>query len=261
MRSFRAAMFAGLGLTAVLVRAQNAPAPTPVLNLVAVTANVAGAPDNIRINLLRWSTDAEREKLMAAWNMTAPAGRAGGGGRSGGRGPSAGRGARAGGRSGRGAAPDPAADTTPDPDAGDDPNIGFAARYRVEEAPPATPETSLAAALKQTPSLGYLWSSEVAGYAIRYAGKVAGADGNDRIILITDRRLGKTNSRWKPAGAGTPSAYDFSVIELRLNAKSEGEGKISLLGKIMPDSAAKIVALEDYGALPAMLTNVKPKQR
>jgi hypothetical protein len=92
----------------------------------------------------------------------------------------------------------------------------------VQEASPATPEASLAAALKQTPSLGYLWSSEVAGYAIRYVGKVA--DGNDRIILITDRRLGKTNSRWKPTGAGTPIAYDFSVIELRLNAKSEGEG-------------------------------------
>jgi hypothetical protein len=257
IKSIRRVILAGIGLMPVLVRAQSVPAPAPALNLIAVTANVASAPDNIRINLQRWSTDAEREKLMAAWNLTSPAGRAGVGGRGGGRGPAAGRA----GRAGRGAAPDPAADQTPDPDANDDPNIGFAARYRVEQAAPATPEASLAAALKQTPSLGYLWSSEVAGYAIRYAGKVAGADGNDRIILITDRRLGKTNSRWKPTASGTPSAYDFSVIELRLNAKSEGEGKISLLGKIVPDSAAKIVALENYGALPVMLTTVKPKQR
>ncbi len=255
----RAATLAGIGLTAIWARAQSTTAPAPVLNLVAITANVAGAPDNIRIDLLRWSTDAERDKLMAAWNMTAPAGRGAGTGRGGGRGAAGGRGAGRGGRGGRGAAPDPAADTTPDPDA--DPNIGFADRYRVEEAVPVTPEASLAAALKQTPSLGYLWSSEVAGYAIRYAAKVSGADGNDRIILITDRRLGKTNSRWKPTGAGTPNAYDFSVIELHLNGKSLGEGKISLLGKIVPDSAAKIVAPENYGALPVMLTNVKPKQR
>ncbi len=224
-----------------------------MLNLVAIIANVAGAPDNIRIDLLRWSTDAERDKLMAAWNISTPADRGGG------RGAAGGRGAGRGGRGGRGAAPDPAADTTPDPDA--DPHVGFADRYRVEEAVPVTPEASLAAALKQTPSLGYLWSSEVAGYAIRYAAKVSGADGNDRIILITDRRLGKTNSRWKPTGAERPNAYDFSVIELHLNGKSVGEGKISLLGKIAPDSAAKIVAPENYGALPVMLTNVKPKQR
>ena len=223
------------------VSAQNS---QPVLNLTAVTANVAGAPDNIRIALQRWSTDAERDRLMAAWNMTG-AGRGGrGGGRAGGRG---------GARAGR------AGEATPDPAAGDD--DAPAPRSRPEEAAPATPEGTLAAALQQTPSLGYLWSSEVAGYAIRYAGKVAGADGVERIILLTDRRLGKTNNRWKPPGNAAPSPYDFSVIELRLNAKGEGEGKISLVGKVAPDSAAKIVALENYGASPVMLTNVKPKQR
>src|SRR6266850_833248 len=147
VRSTRAVLLAGLGLTSVLASAQNVPAPAPALNLIAVTANVAGAPDNIRINLQRWSTDAERDKLMAAWNMTATEGKAGGGGRA----PAAGRGpaGRAGGRGGRGAAPpDAAADPTPDPDAVDDPNIGFAARYKVEESTPATPEASLAAALK-----------------------------------------------------------------------------------------------------------------
>ena len=59
-------------LTAALTVAQ------PVLSLTATTANVAGAPDAIRIDFLRWSTDAEREKLMSAWNMVAPSGRAGG---------------------------------------------------------------------------------------------------------------------------------------------------------------------------------------
>jgi len=34
---------------------------------MATTENVSGAPDAIRIDILRWSTDAEREKLMDAW--------------------------------------------------------------------------------------------------------------------------------------------------------------------------------------------------
>jgi hypothetical protein len=117
----------------------------------------------------------------------------------------------------------------------------------------------LAAALEQAPTVGYLWSSEVAGYALRYAGRVAGAEGNDRIILITERRLGNTNSLWSPTGPAIPAPYEFSVIELRLNAKGEGEGKASLSGKVTPDSAAKILALENYDALPVILKNVKSK--
>ena len=58
-------------------------------------------------------------------------------------------------------------------------------------------------------------------------------------------------------GPGAPTAYDFSVIELRVNSKGEGEGKISLTGKVAPDSAAKIVAPENYAVLPVVLKNLK----
>ena len=218
----------------------------PLLTLTAIAQNVTGAPDAIRIDLLRWSTDAERDQLMAAWNMTAPApgrGGRGGAGRAG-----AARGGRgAGGRAG--AAPDGAA--------GDADAAPAGRRGAAVEAPPATPEGSLAAALQKAPTVGYLWSSEVAGYALRYAGRVTAADGSERILLITDRRLGNTNDRWAAPGSAAGSPYDFSVIELRLNPKGEGEGKISLAGKVTPDSAAKIVALENYDTLPVVLKNVK----
>jgi hypothetical protein len=102
-----------------------------------------------------------------------------------------------------------------------------------------------------------LWSSEIAGYALHYAGKVTGPDGMDRILLITDRRMGATNDLWNPTG--TPNNSEFSVIELRLNSKGEGEGKISLIGKVAPDSAAKIVAPENYAALPVILKNLKSR--
>jgi hypothetical protein len=209
----------GMALAGALAFAQ-----APGLHLTATSANVSGAPDAIRIDVLRWSTDAERDQLMSAWKMTNSApGRAGRG---------AGRGGRGGGRGGRGGE---------------------------EAAAPPTPESTLAAALEQTPTVGYLWSSEVAGYALRYAGRVAGAEGSDRIILITQRRLGNMNSLWNPTGPATPLPYEFSVIELRLNAKGEGEGKASLTGKVTPDSAGKILTLENYDALPVILKNVKSK--
>jgi hypothetical protein len=242
----KASIFIGIALAAGLATAQG-----PIMSFTATTENVAGAPDSVRIDLLRWSTDAERDQLVAAWNMTGRAAR-GGAGRGG-----AGRG----GRGGRGpAAADPAtdADTTDDAAAAPVARPGRG-RGGGEVAAPSTPETTLAAALDQAPTVGYLWSSEVAGYALRYAGKVTRPDGVERIILITSRRLGSANDLWKPIGPGAPSTYDFSVIELRLNAKGEGEGKASLAGKVTLDSSANVVALEDYAASPVVLKNLRRK--
>jgi hypothetical protein len=119
-----------------------------------------------------------------------------------------------------------------------------------------TSEASLVAALNNAPAVGHLWSSsEVAGYILHYAAKLAEPDGGQRIILITDRRLGQWTAAWKTAGTATN--YDFSLIELHLNSKGQGEGKTSLTGKVIPDSGAKMLVLDGYGALPVALKNVK----
>ena len=201
-----------------LLAASVAPAAS-VATYNATTANVSGAPDAIRINILRWSTDAERDKLMDAWMLKTPSPARGG--RGGGRGA---------GRAGRGGS----------------------------EAPP-TPEAMLAKALQESTTVGYLWSREVAGYAIRYAGRVANPDGSERIVLITQRRLGAVNDLWKPAGGESP-AYDFSVIELHVKPNGEGEGKTSLNGKVAPDGALQILALENYDALPVVLSRVQKQK-
>jgi hypothetical protein len=197
---------------------------TPVLSLTATTENVSGAHDPVRIDVLRWSTDAERNALLAGWNMTAaPAPAARGGGRGGG----------GGGRGRGGGAP--------------------------VDVPKPTPETSLAAALEKAPTIGYLWSSEVAGYALRYAAKSADPAGGERIVFITDRRLGLNNDRWNLAGGAAPQTADFSIIEIHLPAKLDGEGKTSLLGKPAIDTTAKTFGLENYASLPVNLKGVKKK--
>jgi hypothetical protein len=105
--------------------------------------------------------------------------------------------------------------------------------------------------------VGHLWSSEVAGYSLRSAVRLPGQDGGERIILITDRRLGAWNDLWKPVGPDAATNYEFSVIELHLNSKGEGEGRISLTGKVAVDGAAKVIGLQNYAALPVVLKNVK----
>jgi len=237
-------VLAGIALAAAPLMVTQTMAQTPAsgpVRFTATTDNVSGAKIPVRIDLVRWSSDAERDQLMAAWSLTSTPGR---GGRGGGRG---GRGA-----GGRGAAP--AEDIAPDPAAADDGN--FAPAGRLSEVPAATPASSLGTALGKTPTLGYVWASEVAGYAIHGAVRLAAQDGSERIILLTDRRLGATNDLWKPVGSAGPD-YPFSVIELRVSGKGEGEGKISLTGKVSADSAAKFVALDNYAAAPVLLRNVK----
>jgi hypothetical protein len=219
-----------LGAVACYAAAPQAATSGPLVSFTATSANVSGAPDAIRIDILRWSTDAERDKLMDAWSLKNTSGGRGG---RGGTGRGAGRGGPA--RGGRGAT---------DGEAAANPPAG------------PTPEAMLANALKEAATVGYLWSREVAGYAIRYAGKIAAPDGSERIVLITQRRLGAVNDLWKPTGA-EPPAYDFSVIELHVNAHGKGEGKTSLNGKVTADSSSSMIVLENYDALPVVFSNVQ----
>jgi hypothetical protein len=98
---------------------------------------------------------------------------------------------------------------------------------------------------------------------VRSAVRLAEPDGGERILLLTDRRLGAWNDLWKPPASGAAGAaaanYEFSVIELHLNPKGEGEGKVSMAGKVTADPAAKTIALESYSAVPVVLKNVRRK--
>src|ERR1044072_2997299 len=76
--AIKTAIGAGLLLAAVLMLAETPPAASGGLNLMATSANVSGAPDSVRFEILRWSTEEERDRLMAAWELRpAAAGKAG----------------------------------------------------------------------------------------------------------------------------------------------------------------------------------------
>src|SRR5688572_19968956 len=249
-RLLAAAVCAVAALTFGGAQAQNTAAP--IARLLAETADLQSGPAAVRIEILSWSTDEGRDQFVNAWNLTAPAG-----GRAGA------AGARGGGGGGRGARGGAAGEA---PESGAAPVGGRGARGGrggppggaiATPAAPRTPAGSLAAALQAADSVGYLWSSESVGYALRYAHRMTQADGNVRIVLATDRRLGSFNGSWKPV-TGVPDDYAFTVIELRVDPAMMGEGKTSLTGRVSIDGAANTIALGDYAALPVTLKNVRP---
>jgi hypothetical protein len=206
------------GLDAISLLAQGS-----ALRLRA-TAVATPTESPLTIDLYRWSTDAERAPLLAALVPPAAA-PAAAPAREGA--PAAGRAGRAGGRGGRG---------------------GRGA------APNQSPRARLSVAVKAAPTLGFVWGSGVTGYSIKYAWRAsAPADGSDRIVLVTDRRLGAHWPAWSQVAAASTDE-DFTVIEMRLDPRGSGEAKTSLTTSVIVDAAAPSLALEGYGAARAMLT-------
>ena len=273
---FGAMVHAQAAKPATAPAAAAAPATKEVI-LTATSANVKDSGTPVKIRIFRWSNDSERAPLVAA--LTAPppgAGRAnGGGGRPGGGG---GRGAAAGG--GRAAGADAAAaNQAPASNAqnaqnasddaaaaGADAQAGRAARGggggrggrggRGGDAAPVTPIQAFTAALQKAPTIGYLWTTDVTGYSIKYAWHTTQPDGSERIVLATDRRLGAYSPGWTLNAGGTPTDYDFTLLELRLEPKG-GEGKASLTTKMVADNDTKLLSLENYAGAPTILQNVK----
>src|SRR5580765_1277228 len=85
-------------VTVSAMMAAQTPTKGPLVRFTATMDSVKGAGDSVRIELLGWSTDAERDQLLSAWTMTgasAPGAR-GAGARGGGRGGGGGGGGRGG---------------------------------------------------------------------------------------------------------------------------------------------------------------------
>jgi hypothetical protein len=261
-------------ITSISVAQTPAPASARPMNVVATSTGVNGAGETIDFYINRWSTDADRDKVAAAWNVTAappplaptpaagvvpaaaPAeggGGRGGGGRSAaapaadattGAAPAADAGAAAGAAAGRGGG-------------GRGGGRGGGGGGGGAAAAPKTPESSLAGTMKDLPSLGYFWTSEVGGYVIRYAYRTSLPDGGNRIILLTDKRLGTAKNNWQLAEPLKPNSYEFTLIELRLPAKGMGEGKASLTGSLEVDPNTKSIALAGYETLPVVMKGAK----
>jgi hypothetical protein len=108
-------------------------------------------------------------------------------------------------------------------------------------------------ALQSMPRMGYIKTPDSIGWDLHFARKMPGKDGGERIVLMTDRRIGFWEARNQPRSID----YPFTVIELRLNRDGEGEGKMSIATKIIVDKENNIVTLENYDIQPVLLTNIK----
>jgi hypothetical protein len=121
-------------LAAPIVNAAQVQKNEPVDRFTGNSINVTGAPSGLRIDVVRWSTNEEREKMVST----------------------------------------------------------FATKG----------EKDFVASFKDAPTVGYVWTSEAAGYSVKYAHRETLPSGEERIVVAADKPLGSWNIyTWKPAGA------------------------------------------------------------
>ena len=110
--------------------------------------------------------------------------------------------------------------------------------------------------LAKLPTVGYVWpNGSPVGYSIKYANQAREPNGNERVTLVTDKRLGSYDFKGWSAATAAGGDKPYSVIELELNSSGTGTGNLSLGSEVLLDEAAGTVALKTDG--PGLLTNVK----
>lgn len=115
----------------------------------------------------------------------------------------------------------------------------------------------LGEALAAAPTLGYVWTAESAGYSVRYAHRLPDPAGGARVIVATDLPVGSRNPLiWEPLGPADAPPADFTVIELRLGAGGQGEGRVSFGTGVIVEGTDGTIALDGYQGAPVLLENV-----
>jgi hypothetical protein len=109
-------------------------------------------------------------------------------------------------------------------------------------------------ALRDTKRVGSIRTPDSLAYDLHYARQMPGEDGGRRIVIATDRPIGF----WEAANRPRTSEYPFTLIELQLDDKGEGVGKLSVATKITLNG--NVLTLENFANQPVMLNNVRKRK-
>lgn len=102
------------------------------------------------------------------------------------------------------------------------------------------------------PRVGYIQVPGSTGWNIGYASKTRGEDGGWKITVLTDRPIGFAEAVTQPRTID----YPFTLIEMHVDDQGQGEGKASVLTKIVWDKATSTLELENYATEPVRLQQI-----
>jgi hypothetical protein len=108
-------------------------------------------------------------------------------------------------------------------------------------------------ALRDTKPVGTIRPPQGLGWDLRFARQEPLEDGGRRVIIITDRPIGFAEAVRQPRTMD----YPFTVIELRLDGKGEGEGRASIATRLTWNRRMNTIELENYDIQPVLLNRIR----
>jgi len=114
-------------------------------------------------------------------------------------------------------------------------------------------QAALLKALQNMPKAGSIRTPDSVAYDLRYARQLPAEGGGTQVVLVTDRQI----SFFEAANRARTADYPFMVVEMHLDQKGEGEGKITVATKIMANPKNRHIILENYGSQPVRLSKVR----
>lgn len=106
------------------------------------------------------------------------------------------------------------------------------------------------------PSVGTIRTPDTLAYDLRYAVEVRRSDGSRRLVIATVRPIGYWEATLRPRSID----YPFTFIEIRLGPDGRGEGKLTLLTRVIYDKRDRIVTLENFANEPVRLNEVRVRK-
>ena len=99
---------------------------------------------------------------------------------------------------------------------------------------------------------GYIQTPGNVGYPLRFAHQLPTGDGGQRILIATDRPV----SFFEATNRTVTSDYPYLLVDMRLDAKGEGQGKLLPLARVT-SSDDNVVDIENYASEPVRLTSIR----
>jgi hypothetical protein len=109
-------------------------------------------------------------------------------------------------------------------------------------------------AVRETPRVGSVRTTQSLGHDLRFAYAVPLPDGARRIVIGTDRRT----AFWEAANQTRSLDYPFTVIEMRVDRNGKGQGKLVAAGRMT--AFGDEVEVENFNLSPVRLMQVNAEK-
>ncbi len=118
------------------------------------------------------------------------------------------------------------------------------------------PDALLGALQKIRPRAGYMRLPNTLGWDLYFARDIRREDGTRQVILATDRPISFAEARRSTRSL----QYDFTLVDIRFDKSGKGKGELAAAAKLTINKKTNAIEIENYGARPVDLINVKSEK-